>query len=138
MRFRKVIVVLAVLVLANMMLTACNKSSDSADQGDQTNAAVVAPQTAITAPTTSDAKPTDAPISAPTQTPSKSAPSPTSSAAKTAATPKTVNTPTTAPVPTPVPAVQSSTKKQGDDLDQQLDQLVKDMDKTDTVDDAGH
>ena len=117
------VIIFAAGLLVIGFLSACNlggRVTTLANQFNNTpvevNAARAAP-TLIPQPTTNSTKPTASRTGAPKQS------SPVANSKP--------------PTTTVVPAVQSSSNKSGDDIEQQLDQLLNSLDSTDTVDDAG-
>ncbi len=118
---QKIVIVFVVGLFAIGVLSACNLASRVTSQADQSGTAAAA-STAVTA------VPTAMPLL------KTNAAQPTASSTTMTKQPSTVaNKP---PTPTTAPMVQSSSKKQGDDLEQQLNQLLNGIDSTDTVNDA--
>jgi uncharacterized lipoprotein len=122
---QKIVIVFVAGLFAIGVLSACNLGSHVTDQANQVDTATSAPNATATTPAPAQ----------PTLTPSTKA-NVTKPTVTTA--PKQPSTATSSKPPTPTVAssVQSSSKKQGDDLDQQLNQLLNDLDNTDTVNDA--
>ncbi len=114
------------------VLSACNLGSTVADQGNPLDEATTVPDdAAASVPTVAPAKaqPTFAPTK---QTNAK----PTVGSTPVSKQPS-IATNTKQPTPTVASAGQSASKKQGDDLEQQLNQLLNNLSNTDTVNDAG-
>jgi uncharacterized lipoprotein len=118
---KKIVIVFVVGLLAIGVLSACNLASRVTSQVDQSGTATAAPTAVTTEPTAMPLLETNAA-------------KPTAGSATMTKQPSTVaNKP---PTPTKAPMAQSSSKKQGDDLEEQLNQLLNGIDSTDTVNDA--
>ncbi len=115
------------------VLSACNLGSTVADQGNPLYEATTVPDdAAASVPTVAPAK------ARPTLTPTKQ----TNTVKPTIGSTPVPKQPSAAtnnkqPTPTVASAGQSTSKKQGDDLEQQLNQLLNNLNNTDTVNDAG-
>jgi hypothetical protein len=118
---QRISLIFAAGLLVIGLLSACNLGSRVTNQANQVDEPTVAPM---------QVQPTPAP------SPSANAAQPTVNRAAPAKQPAGVAN-TKPPTPTVAPAVQSNSKNQGDDLEQQLNQLLNDLDHTDTVNDAG-
>jgi hypothetical protein len=120
---QKMVIVFAADLLVIGFLSACNLGGRVTTQANQFNPAAVEVNAATTTltsiprPITNNAKPTASSTVAPKQSNSIANSNP--------------------PTPTVTMAVQSSSNKKEDDIEQQLDQLLNSLDSTDTVDDAG-
>ncbi len=130
---QKISVVFVAGLLVIGVLSACNLGSAVANQANP--------------PDESTTVPDDAAASAPTVAPAKAQPTPapvkqTNTVKPTVASTATPKQPSVVtnnkpPTPTVASAGQSTSKKQGDDLEQQLNQLLNNLNNTDTVNDAG-
>lgn len=122
---KKMVIVFAAGLLVIGFLSACNLGGRVTTQANQFNTATVEVNATTTAPT-----------SIPQPITHSAKPAASSTAVPKQSSPIANSNP---PTPTVASAVQSSSSssKQGDDIEQQLDQLLNSLDSTDTVNDAG-
>ena len=127
---QKIVIVFAAGLFAIGVLSACNLGNRVTDQANQVDTATTAPEaTTMSAPATSIPSVNNASVAKPTATRA-------TTAKPTATTAPPMKPANAAPTPTVSPA-QSNTKKQGDDVEQQINQLLNNLNNTDTVNDAG-
>ncbi len=127
--------VLAAGLIVIGALVACNSGSRAGDAATSGASTVTAPQDAAPPTLQPASNLSPAIVTARPQT-SATQEKPESNGKGTASKPAAVQS--KPPTPTRAPAAASNSTKQGDDLEQQLDQLLNGIDHTDTVDDAGN
>lgn len=122
------------------VLSACNLGNGAANQANQSDAATTAPDLVATSAPAASSDPTPIPAMVqPAAAPTIKQTNTAKTTVVNTAAPKqpSVVTNSKPPTPTLAPAATTSSQKQGDDLEQQINQLLNNLDNADTVNDAG-